>query len=187
MAFTQSGFLHVETPLVGILYCRLAQVFEGASRALKSRLQSAQTALSASARGNACVRVRFCTKSGHSAAPTSATTPSKTSPARLIFKKTGVVIQQKNCSGHSDMTPLLRLAPEHPPPALRALSATAIRQPLDLLKTSRCVARFKACLSCAAAPRPRPLAKALVRAADRRDFAEARFYGPEGSTHCPPQ
>ncbi len=34
MAFTQSGFLHVETPLVGILYCRLAQVFEGASDAV---------------------------------------------------------------------------------------------------------------------------------------------------------
>ncbi len=32
LAFTESGFLHVETPLVGILYCRLAQVSEGASK-----------------------------------------------------------------------------------------------------------------------------------------------------------
>lgn len=32
LAFTESGFLHVEeNPLVGILYCRLAQVSEGAS------------------------------------------------------------------------------------------------------------------------------------------------------------
>lgn len=31
LAFTESGFLHVETPMVGILYSQLAQVSEGAS------------------------------------------------------------------------------------------------------------------------------------------------------------
>jgi hypothetical protein len=30
---------------------------------------------------------------------------SKISPERRVFEKTGVEIQQKNCSGHSDMAP----------------------------------------------------------------------------------
>jgi hypothetical protein len=59
----------------------------------KQDFKPTPTALSASARVNACVRVGFCTKSWHCAAPTSATTPSKTSPERLIFEKTGVEIQ----------------------------------------------------------------------------------------------
>jgi hypothetical protein len=33
LAFTESGFLHVGTPLVGILYFQLDQVFKGASQA----------------------------------------------------------------------------------------------------------------------------------------------------------
>lgn len=32
LGFTESGFLHVETPLVGILYSQLAQVSEGDSK-----------------------------------------------------------------------------------------------------------------------------------------------------------
>ena len=39
MAFTESGFLHIETPLVGILYSRLDQVFKGASEAVNPRLE----------------------------------------------------------------------------------------------------------------------------------------------------
>ena len=31
LAFTESGFLHVETPLVGILCSQLAQIYQGAS------------------------------------------------------------------------------------------------------------------------------------------------------------
>lgn len=32
LRFTESGFLHVETPLLGILYFRVVQVFKGTSK-----------------------------------------------------------------------------------------------------------------------------------------------------------
>lgn len=41
LAFTESGFLYVETPSVGILYSQLAQVSKGASQLLTVTGQSA--------------------------------------------------------------------------------------------------------------------------------------------------